>query len=296
MIGVHAVGDGLTLVLLHGFTHGAAIWEPVAESLSGEYRTIAVDLRGHGRTALSAGLPTADAVADDVAQVLDELAPSHAAAGNPPPAMAGNPPPAVAGSLPRTAAAKPPPVAIWGYSMGARLALHTALRHPGRFGALILESVNPGIDDPAERAQRAAADAALAREIETLPPAEFIDRWERLPLFAGQPPEVVARLRAVRERNTPQALAAALRGLGPASMPSLWPRLQELTIPTLVITGERDHKYRAIAERVTAATPTARHSTIPGVGHAASIERPATLAEVARSFMAGVGLSGGSVG
>ncbi len=40
-----------TLVLLHGFTHTGASWEPVGAALGGRYRVLAPDIRGHGAAA-----------------------------------------------------------------------------------------------------------------------------------------------------------------------------------------------------------------------------------------------------
>ena len=53
------------------------------------------------------------------------------------------------------------PADVVGYSMGARLALVLALRHPDAIRGLLLESPSPGIADDRERAQRRAADEAL---------------------------------------------------------------------------------------------------------------------------------------
>ena len=49
-----------------------------------------------------------------------------------------------------------------GYSMGGRLALHTALAIPARVTRLVLISASAGIDDDGERAARRAADESLA--------------------------------------------------------------------------------------------------------------------------------------
>ena len=68
---------------------------------------------------------------------------------------------------------------------------------------------------------------------------------------AGWPAAERARsaVHADRLRNTPAGLARALRGLGTGALPSLWERLGELTMPVTLIVGERDAKFRAIAER-----------------------------------------------
>jgi 2-succinyl-6-hydroxy-2,4-cyclohexadiene-1-carboxylate synthase len=94
-------------------------------------------------------------------------------------------------------------------------------------------------------------------------------------------PRGVAELaHADRMRNTAQGLAVALRGLGNGVMPSLWDRLEELALPVELVVGERDEKFRAIAERMEAALPDARLHVVPGAGHAAQLEAPDAVVDV----------------
>ena len=79
----------------------------------------------------------------------------------------------------------PGPVIVAGYSMGARLALGLAVRHPGLVRAAVLASVNPGLGGDERAARIAWDDAQAATLIEHGLPA-FVDGWERLPLFATQ--------------------------------------------------------------------------------------------------------------
>ena len=58
-------------------------------------------------------------------------------------------------------------------------------------------------------------------------------------------------------------------------MPPLWERLGELAMPVTLVVGERDAKFRAIAERMRA-FPSAWSS--PGAGHAVQLEAPAAVA------------------
>ena len=87
-------------------------------------------------------------------------------------------------------------------------------------------------------------------------------------------------LEADRMRNTAEGLAAALRGLGTGVMPSLWNRLEELTVAVDLVVGERDLKFRAIAERMQAALPDARLHVVPSAGHAVQLEVPGAVADV----------------
>ena len=87
--------------------------------------------------------------------------------------------------------------ALVGYSMGGRVALHVALAHPDRVTALALIGAQAGIDDPAERAERIAADEALADRIESDGIEWFAGYWADRPLFATQRHRLSAEQRAL---------------------------------------------------------------------------------------------------
>lgn len=255
---VEQSGAGQPLLLLHGFTGSAATWTPLISALPPHFRTIAPDLIGHGR---SASPPDAEryrmerCVADLLA-LLDAL------------------------EIER--------VDVLGYSMGGRLALHLAAAAPDRVGALVLESSSPGIADAAERQARVAADEALADVIAREGLAAFVERWERLPLFASQASlseETRARLHAQRLRNNPLGLANSLRGMGTGQQESLWDRLAALDVRTLLIAGTLDAKYRALAHQMAAALPNARAVIVPGAGHAVHLEQPQAFAKNVLEFL-----------
>ena len=168
--------------------------------------------------------------------------------------------------------------ALAGYSMGGRIALHAAVALGDRVDRLVLVGASPGIADPAERAARRAADDALADRVEAIGVEAFAREWAALPLWEGQPERVAAAAHADRLRNTPEGLAAALRGLGTGVMEPLWDALPSLTVPVTLAVGERDEKFRAIAERMAAALPRAELVTIAGAGHAAQLEQPEAVA------------------
>jgi 2-succinyl-6-hydroxy-2,4-cyclohexadiene-1-carboxylate synthase len=231
------------LVLLHGFTNTGASWDGVVAALGERYRSRVPDIRGHGRASEIRPV-TLEAVIDDVSR----LAPAE--------------------------------LELAGYSMGGRLALHAAFALAPRVRRLILIGASPGLADPSERAARRAADERLADEVQSSTIEAFARRWAQTPVLADQPAQVQASAAADRMRNTLAGLAAALRGLGTGALPSLWDRLGELEIPVVLIVGERDHKFRATADRMAAALPAARLEVAAGAGHAVHLEAPAAVAEL----------------
>ena len=235
-------GVAPALLLLHGFTQTRQSWRRTVAALDGRYtRTVAPDLPGHGQ--------------------LTERRPASLAA-----------------TLAYLAALIDEPHVLGGYSMGGRVALHAALARPGLVQRLVLVGASPGLATEAERAERRAADEALADRIEAIGVEAFAAEWAALPLWEGQPERVRAASGADRLRNSAGGLAAALRGLGTGALPSLWDRLGELEMPVTLVTGERDAKFRAIAERMAERLPRADLVAIPGAGHAPQLERPELVA------------------
>jgi 2-succinyl-6-hydroxy-2,4-cyclohexadiene-1-carboxylate synthase len=180
------------------------------------------------------------------------------------------------------------PADLVGYSMGGRLALAYAVHHPMRVGRLVLESASPGLPTEAERAERRASDEIWAELLEAEGIETFVQAWQHLPIFESWgrlPRETRSRVRAAKLRNDPLSLAAALRGLGTGSLPSLWDDLIRLWIPVLIIAGQEDRKFVDIARRMASRLPGARVAVVAGAGHTVHLEQPDAWLEAVTSFL-----------
>lgn len=177
------------------------------------------------------------------------------------------------------------PGAWVGYSMGGRLCLQLALDRPDLVERLVLVSASPGIDRAPERLERRTADERLAHEAELVGVDVFLERWLSQRLFETLPADA-AMLDDRRKGNTVHRIAHQLRALGQGVQESLWPRLGELTMPVLIVTGAYDRKYSEIGEQMAAAIATARLETVAKAGHAVHLERPVEVAELLTSWVA----------
>jgi 2-succinyl-6-hydroxy-2,4-cyclohexadiene-1-carboxylate synthase len=165
-----------------------------------------------------------------------------------------------------------------GYSMGGRLALHTALAIPERIERLVLVSAAAGIEDAGARADRRAADEALAEEIEHGSISSFIERWRAVPLFAQDPAWVAEAVAADQLRCSPATLAGCLRGLGAGAMTPMWDRLGELRMPVAVLAGADDVSYEQAGRRLAAGIGDASFRALAGVRHRVALQAPAVVA------------------
>jgi 2-succinyl-6-hydroxy-2,4-cyclohexadiene-1-carboxylate synthase len=241
-----------SLVTLHGFTGSPASWRPVTDPVVDSFADIVhLPLLGHDPALPPGAVSSFDGEADRVASEV------RRAAGG--------------------------PVVLAGYSLGARVALVTALRHPGFVARLVLVGGHPGLRDPAERAERRAADGRWIRLLETDGIDAFVDRWQSLPLWTSQrtlPVERLDRQRAQRLGHDPAGLAASLAVHGLAEMPDCWPRLGELAMPVDLVVGARDEKFTGIAERMLDRLPHAALHIVADSGHNPLLEQPEALAGI----------------
>jgi len=247
-----------TLILLHGFTGSAAGWGYHMDTLA-DYglRIIALDLLGHGQSDApdNAERYSIEYCQKDILAALQELGVKKGCA------------------------------IILGYSMGGRIALYTAFS--GFFRALILENASPGLDDHAEREERRANDEDLAASIEREGVPAFVERWERLPLFASQKKLSVESREALhrqRLQNNATGLAQSLRGVGTGVQPSLYAQLPTLHIPVMLIAGELDTKFTALAKYLASELPRSQLHIIPAAGHTVHLEQPQLFTSLVGDF------------
>jgi 2-succinyl-6-hydroxy-2,4-cyclohexadiene-1-carboxylate synthase len=238
---------GEPLVCLHGFTRNGAMFGALGDTL--DWELAAPDLPGHGESQVA---PV------DLEATMGALAAWLNA------------------EMSR-------PVDILGYSMGGRIALHLAVRHPGAVANLVVISAGPGLG-AVEGHRRRLEDLALADRIEQIGLPAFLDEWAEHPLVGDAqktgPPSAADR--AMREQNTAGGLAAALRGLGQGALAKV--DLARVEMPTLWVAGEGDERYAAIATDAARLTG-GELVVIPGAGHDVVADAPEDLADAVADFI-----------
>ena len=240
-------GSGPAISYLHGFTQTKESWLPVVEQLTNQYSHCIIDAPGHGSS--PNGQRTLAQAADDVAETMQ-------------------------------------PGILVGYSMGARIALHTALRHPSTVTSLVLVSGTAGIDSTEERSARRSSDEALALHIADIGVEAFITEWLSNPLFAGLPSSLADI--PSRCRNTETGLGDSLRYAGTGTQEPLWEQLKSLSIPVLIVAGEKDQKFIDNARRMNELLPNSEIHIMNKVGHTSHLEDVSQFREIFVQWLSGL--------
>lgn len=241
-------GHGPRIVLAHGFTQTGRSWHRIAADLERDHEVVRPDAPGHGMSA------HVDADLWESGRLLAEHGPAT----------------------------------FVGYSMGARMCLHTALACPERVQRLVLLGGTAGIADDDERAARRRSDDELADSIERDGVDAFLARWLSLPMFARLPDDPVDR--EGRATNTAAGLASSLRHAGAGTQEPTWKRLGGLTMPVLVLAGADDHKFVTLGRQVAASIgPNATFVAVPDAGHAAHSEQPDAFLWILRWWLTATG-------
>lgn len=244
-------GQGPPVMFVHGFPLSGRMWQPIVERISGAYRCIVPDLRGHGR---SSATPTADMAryADDLAAVLD-------------------------------ADGERRPVVLVGLSMGGYIAFEFFRRHRLRVSALVLTDTRAGTDTQEARTKREETAQAVERGGSRVVADAMVDK-----LFA---PGAAASLRSewhkIMSHTQPMGVAAALRAM--AARSDSTPTLTTIDCPVLIVVGEHDTITPPDVHReMHAAITGSRLEIIAGAGHMTPVEQPDAFAEVLTGFLTGL--------
>jgi pimeloyl-ACP methyl ester carboxylesterase len=181
----------------------------------------------------------------------------------------------IAGEADRLAGDIPAGSAVVGLSMGGYLALALLAAHPDRIGSLVLADTRAAAEAPDGMATRRTTAETLRRDGS----AAFLDGFVPRALGPSPDPQVVARLRAIADRQPAEAMADATMAI--ATRDDHTALLPGITVPTLLVVGEHDAVTTpAEHTEMAAAIPGATLAIIGGAGHMTALEQPAEFADL----------------
>lgn len=239
-------GAGEVIVLLHGFCGSSSYWEQVIPLLSGDYRVIALDLRGHGGSDAPLGAYSVDQMADDVLALLNALEISECY--------------------------------LLGHSLGGYVTLSFAQRYASRLKGFGLVHSTGYPDSEEAKENRLKSVSTIQNEgifafVDGLIPGLFA---------TGAAPQLLERAKEIGYRTPPQGAVGAAMAM--RERPDRRDVISATVLPVLLVAGAEDSKVSP--ERIfTSDHPNVSQVTIPGVGHMSMYEAPERLAEVIKDFV-----------
>jgi esterase len=244
------------VLLLHGMAVHARSWDHNALAWRDAFHVVALDQRGHGES----GHPPPDApdpyttarFSADALAVADALGWRR--------------------------------FSIVGQSMGGNNGMYLAAEHPDRVERLVISDMEPRF-----RLEL----MGFLREAERLP--EYASHEQYIAEQAKRSPHAApALLRHRAEHSLKRLPNGALTPKYDLHAPKrwepldLWPRLQEIRCPTLLVRGAESAVLRQeVAERMVQEIPDCRLVVVPNAGHSVGADNPAVYEAAIRDFLSG---------
>ncbi len=244
--------DAPVVAFSHSISTDMGMWAPQVDALSGSYRILRFDTRGHGASGVSPAPYSLDQLADDLYALLQVL------------------------DVERTH--------LVGLSMGGMIGQTFALKHPEMLHGLVLAdtSARMGPESGPIWDERVATARTLGMEAHVEP---TIGRWFT-PGFISAHPEVVDPVRAMIRRTPVEGYVGC--GLAIKELDVL-DRLPGISVPTLVMVGDQDPATPVEASRaIHARIPGSRLATIPSASHLSNLEQPKEFNRLLLGFLEGL--------
>jgi 3-oxoadipate enol-lactonase len=243
-------GSGFPLVLIHGLNGDLTGWALVIPEFSRHYRTLALDVRGHGESSKPDEPYSIKGFSEDFHEFLRQI------------------------QIPRAH--------ILGLSMGGAIAQQFALDYPGMIRSLVLVSTFSHIDEQAQR-----AFTRLRQSLKAGGYPAFLDEVVKLaftPQFIAANPGPIAELKEKRVRtNSPVAIGRATDACMAFDLKN---EIAKISLPTLVVSGRADvFTPLHLAEQIHRSIRGSEWKVLDGVGHNLYVEKASRLAEITLEFL-----------
>jgi len=250
--------DSPPIVCVHGYTGSADAFNAPARHLEDRFHILALDVRGHGESAWSpAGAYRYQDQASDLAEFAERLGLEK--------------------------------FVLIGTSMGGIIAMTYAAEHATRLAGLVINDIGPDAEAGTQRITQMVGSR----------PDEFATLEEAMAYRRSASPILAARSAADQHELALGVLRQQPDGKwgwkmdpayirqrverGPPMRPPLWPVLQAVACPTLLVWGdESDVLSEAQARRMVGTLPRGELVRVPGIGHAPTLVEPVVLAALDR--------------
>ena len=255
-------GSGTPVVFVHEFAGDLRSWEPQVRYFARRYRCIAFNARGFPPSDVP-GDPRAysqDRARDDVRSVLDALDIERAH--------------------------------VVGLSMGGFATLHFGLACPERARSLVVAGVGYGAEPEQQERFRREADATTDL-LRTRDMAAFAEAYSLGPTrvqLQNKDPRGWREFADMLAEHSAEGSAHTQQGVQKRrpSVFDLAGAMRELTVPTLVVTGDEDWPCLVPSVFMKRTIPSAGLLVVPNTGHTINLEEPAAFNAAVADFFAQV--------
>ena len=228
-----------TVILIHAYPLNKNMWADQIEKLREDYRVLALDIRGFGKSELKNPY-TLENIVDDVIDLMNLKKIDQAI--------------------------------IAGLSMGGFVALRAIERNPERFHALILADTKSEPDSDESKLGRYKGLVKIEKDGVNKFTDSFIENALSQETMAEKP-KVFIQVSSIAKENKKEGVAAGLLAL--TSRTDTTEGLSKIKVPTLVIQGEFDTVIPmkaavALNEKIIGS----KFVIIPRVGHLSNLEDP----------------------
>jgi 3-oxoadipate enol-lactonase len=249
----HGAGE-VPIIFIHGFPFDKSAWQPQIEFLKGEYRVIAFDVRGFGKSASNNETASIDLFASDLLGLMDALDIKKAI--------------------------------VCGLSMGGYIVMNAVSRFPERFEAVILSDTQCIADSMEIREKRYKA----IRKIESEGLDGYAEEFVKS-VFCKETLEtkqvLVEEMKNLILSTSPQSITSTLHAL--AQRRESCSMLKHLSVPALILCGKEDSiTTTSQAEFLYNTIPNSRMHTIDKAGHLSNLEQPDTFNDHIHNFIPGI--------
>jgi 3-oxoadipate enol-lactonase len=245
------VDDAPIVCFVHSLASDGGMWaEQVAATLDGGFRVLRVDMRGHGGSEAIPGPYSMDALADDVAALLELL------------------------KIERTH--------FVGLSVGAMIGQSLAIRYGAKISSLLLCDSQPSAP-PTARASW-SAPLAMVRQSNSLTPVRSgMLRAFLSDAFKARRPARWAQIESTLLATSPTGFEGCVAAMSDFDFTADLPSVRT---PTLVLCGAADPMTPpAENQRLAALIPGARYEEIPDARHFANVEQPETFNRILTEWL-----------
>jgi 3-oxoadipate enol-lactonase len=228
------------IVFIHGFPFSHEMWNQQIDLLKKDYRVIAYDLRGHGRSGVGDGQYAFEFFVDDLIGLLDHLKIGKAV--------------------------------LCGLSIGGYIALRAVERNPERVKGLILCDTQSGPDSNEAKLRRAATIKAVKTDGVNVY-AEGLVKALFTPVSFTTKADVVERIKETVRSTSSVGICGTLLAL--AGRTDTTPSLPSIKIPVCILVGEHDPiTPPRLSEEMHGKIPNSEFHVVLNAAHLSNLENP----------------------